>query len=275
MVDIGLYARTIHAVRRAGGVAFPTNYGITFLNATDQFTFDMVPTPDRGPFIVTGITGLPFTTTNLTRSDAVQLRSSGNDLQFAPFLASAFTPGFQLPQGIDSCLVHPILVTPGASFFIRNFQVGSAAPVIVSGQVTVSGFHTDAIGADYVARSGQPWVVPIINDHNATGATDIQREVQMDPGVIEISHLVDGFQTIPLLFSVRIRGVEISQGATTFGDPAFANNAPTSTGNELFCVAAPGDSFTLRTVYAPAPNNAYKANLWTKRIYRQPNLNCN
>jgi hypothetical protein len=273
MNGLGTYAHAAAMVRAGGGVIFPTFYGENY-NVTDQAAFDIVPSPDRGPFIVTGITGLPFVTTNLARTDRVQIRAGGNDLQFAPFLASAFTPGAQLPQGIDSCLNCPIVVPAGGSLFIRN-NVEGAAGVAVAGQITVSGFHTDARGQRIINRYGQPWVVPVVNDHAALAQTDIQFEVQMQAGVVEITHLVDGFQTTPILFSSRIRGVEIIQGATVLGDPAFAFNTPTSTGNELFAKASPGDGFTLRTVYAAAANNAYKANLWTRRIYRQPNQACN
>lgn len=275
MTAIGTYASAIDLVRRSGGVAFPTFYGEGY-NVTDQFAADIVPSPDRGPFIVTGISGLPFVTTTLTRSDRIQIRAGGNDLQFAPFLASAFTPALQLPEGINSPLLHPILVPAGGSLFIRNFQEGAAAPVAVQGNLIISGFHTDARGAQAIARNGQPWVIPVVNDTNATGQTDIQLERQMDAGVVQISHLVDAFQTVPLLFDVRIRGVQLSQGAVVFGDPAFAFNVPTATGNELYAKAAPGDTVTIRTVYpAPAGADAYKANLWTRRIYRQPNLQCN
>jgi hypothetical protein len=248
MNGLGTYAQAVNMVRAGGGVIFPSFYGENYA-VTDQYAADIVPSPDRGTFICTGITGLPFVTTSLTRSDRVQLRAGGNDLQFAPFLASAFTPGAQLPQGIDSCLNCPIVVPAGGSLYIRN-NVEGAAGVVVNGQITISGFHTDARGQRIIQRYGQPWVIPVINDHATTGQTDIQQENQMQAGVVEITHLVDGFQTVPLLFSCRIRGVEIIQGATVLGDPAFANNTPTSTGNELFAKAAPGDGFTLRTVYS-------------------------
>ena len=274
MSNIGTYANAINLVRQAGGVAFPTFYGQTY-NVTDQAAFDVLPDPSRGPYVVTSISSLPFTTCNLTRSDRLQLRAGGNDLQFAPFLASQFTPGTQLPQGIDSSLCHPILIPAGGSLYIRNFQEGAGAPVAVTGDLTVTGFHTDARGARAIARNGQPWIVPVVNDHNALGQTAIQLERQFISGCVEMSHLVDCFQTTPILFDVRIRGVQISQGANVFGDPAFAFNTPTSSGNELYAKIAAGDNTVIRTVYPAAAGNAYKANIWTRRIYRQPNQQCN
>lgn len=268
---LGTYATAANIVRNAGGVLFPTFYGENF-SATDQYTADIIPSPDRGTFIVTGITGLPFTTTNAARSDTIQIRAGGNDLQFAPFLASAFTPAAQLPQGVDSCLNCPIIVPAGGSLYLRNNVVG-AAGVLVNGQITVSGFHTDARGARAIARYGQPWVIPVVHDATV-GNLDISTDRQFQAGCVELTHIVDAFQDIPTLFSIRIRGVEVIQGATVLGDPAFSANTPTSTGNEYYAKIAAGDTVTLRTVY-PAAGDVYKANIWTRRIYRQPNQQCN
>ena len=259
---------------RAGSAIFPTFYAQPFAAPTDQLAVDIIPSPDRGPFVVTGIQGLPFFTTNLTRSDRVSIRAGGNELQFAPFLASGLIGNAQ-SRAMNSTLTAPILVPPGSSLFIRNTVEGAAGIVGNADAVLLQGFHTDRAGARVVAQYGQPWVIPVTHDHNATGLTDISTQRQFQEGVLELSSLAVGFMTTPPdIFSVRFRGVELSQAATTFA-PVGQTDNPAAAGCGLYATASKADSIIVRSVYTPVTaGQVYKANIWTRRIYQGGNTGC-
>jgi hypothetical protein len=281
-----LYKDTAKLVRDAGGVLFPSYYGAPVPpTANDQIAVDIVPSPDRGPFCITGIFGLPYTQINQTgvgfRIDRVSFRAGGNDLQYEPFLANSFD---RVSEDFGYSLPYPILIPPGGSFYVRNFVTGTSGVQPESPEIVITGFHTDARGARTIARNGQPWVVPYVHNHADTGVQDIQTERQMVANVVEMGYFTSNYQdfsgfpaTAPnLLLNARIRGVEIMQGNRAFS-PAGVSGFLDSTGVDLLAKCAAGDSFTLRTVSNTLPNldAAFMGNLWTRRIYRQPNAQCN
>jgi len=282
-----LYEDAARLVRDAGGVLFPSFYGapVNFAAVQDQVAVDIVPSPDRGPFCVTGITGLPFTEIAQTgvgfRIDRISLRAGGNDLQYEPFLARSFD---RISEDFGSTLPYPILIPPGGSLYLRNFVTGDTGIQPESPEIIISGFHTDARGARTIARNGQPWVVPYVHNHADTGAQDIQTERQMVANVVEMGYFSTCYQDFSLfpaaapnlLLNARIRGVEICNGNRTFSPPGVQGFLET-TGTNLLAKCAAGDAFTLRSVSNALPNldAAFMGNLWTRRIYRQPNSQCN
>lgn len=281
-----LYKDAAKLVRDSGGVLFPSFYGEPIDPAsTDQATVDVVPSPDRGPFVVTGIFGLPYTQIFQTgagfRIDRVSIRAGGNELQYEPFLANAFD---RFATDFGYTLPYPVLIPPGGSCYIRNFVTGDSGVQPESPEIVLAGFHTDARGARAIARNGQPWVVPFVHNHGDSGRQDIQTERQLQANCVEFGYFPisyednSGFPSVAqnLLLNTRIRGVEIMNGnrsSSPIGAPAYLQ----STGSTLLAKGQAGDSFTLRTVSntLPNPDAAYMANLWTRRIYRQPNLQCN
>jgi len=265
MLHSGLYNETVTAVRRAGAPILPCFYGQNFGPVTDQLTLEIIPAVDRGPFCITSIDGLPFDQCTLTRSDRVQLRVGGNDLSFAPFLASGLSNS-AVARGVNQTLPCPILVAPGSSLFIRN-TVEGAVGVAASGQVTVSGFHTSNVGAHTIARYGQPWVIPITHDHNTTGLTIMQTDRQFQNGVVEFVSLCPGFNTVPDVFNVRFRGVEVVEGAQILINPADLNN-PIAQGAAFYAAANENDNVVIKTIYTAPANQKYAANLWTRRVYQ-------
>jgi len=280
-----LYRDTAALVRSAGGVLFPSFYGAPLNTAAvDQVAVDVVPSPDRGPFVVTGISGLPFTTITQPgpgfRIDRISIRAGGNDLQYEPFLANSFDR-FSVDFGLT--FPYPILIPPGGSCYIRNFVTGVTGETVDSPEIILNGFHTDARGARAVARNGQPWVVPFVNNHGDTGQQDIQTERQMISDVVEMGYFSVNYQSRPgpglasnLLLNARIRGVEIMQGNRQFAQTGVGEYLGT-TGAQLLAKCQAGDAFTLRTVANTPldPESAFMGNLFTRRIYRQPNLQCN
>ena len=279
-----LYKDAAKLVRDSGGVLFPTYYGAPIdQGGLDQATVDVVPAPDRGPFVVTSIQGLPFTQIvpgPPFRIDRVSIRAGGNELQYEPFLAQSFD---RLQQDFGYTLPYPILIPPGGSCYIRNFVTGASGIEPESSEIVLSGFHTDARGARAIARNGQPWVIPFVHNHADTQRQDIQTERQMISDVVEMGYITTNYQSINfpappnLLLNARIRGVEIAQGNRAF-NVAGALGFLQESGSTLLAKCQAGDAFTLRTVSTAAPigdDEAFMCNLWTRRIYRQPNMQCN
>ena len=278
-----LYKDAAKLIRDSGGVLFPSYYGAPIdQGGLDQATVDVVPSPDRGPFVVTSIQGLPFTQIQPGppfRIDRVSIRAGGNELQYEPFLAQSFD-FFQ--QDLGYTLPYPILIPPGGSCYIRNFVTGTNGIQPESSEIVLSGFHTDARGARAIARNGQPWVVPFVHNHADTQRQDIQTERQMISDVVEMGYITTNYQfrNFPgppnLLLNARIRGVEIAQGNRAFNVSNGLGYLQQS-GSTLLAKCQAGDSFTLRTVSTSPPisdEEAFMCNLWTRRIYRQPNMQC-
>lgn len=281
-----LFRDTAALVRSAGGVLFPSFYGAPLNQAAiDQVAVDIVPSPDRGPFVITGISGLPFADRPSQlgpgfRIDRISIRAGGNDLQYEPFIANSFD---RLSVDFGLTLPYPILIPPGGSCYIRNFVTGTTGVNVETPEIVLNGFHTDARGARAVARNGQPWVVPFVNNHADTGQQDIQTERQMISDVVEMGYFSVNYQLRPgpglapnLLLNARIRGVEIMQGNRQFAATGPGEYLAT-TGAQLLAKCQAGDAFTLRTVAATPldPESAFMGNLFTRRIYRQPNIQCN